>query len=370
MKTPTRARTPPKNHHIDTVESFELAPMSDAKTGPRRISGVAKEADKINLNRRYFSLDVLKAIVEAAQTDLKDGSLIGLVQHPDYWDGPKGRIENIGIRYDKLWMDGKKMMFEGELVGTTQGQNLLAVLDAKIKVGMSTQVTGSAKYLPAKEVDSTWPDPEEMIQVINDDARLVTIDAVMNPADVAAGAAADEEEFEQEDTIMKLDELKQKDPEGYKKLLADMKAELASESNSKTLEDQLAAERAARQKLEKDMQDNARKGMAEKALADAKLPKLGKSGDIDLDARFAARVVSAAQSAADDTTAQSEVAALIAERKALMGNRTEESDEGDDTSSDSTKNNPGLGKTKTDKTKQDAAQKRNALKNIRSSVGL
>lgn len=357
----TRARTPPKNpnRHVDTVESFQLAPVTDASTGPRRISGVAKEADKINLNRRYFSLAVLTAMVEAAQTDLTDGNLIGLVQHPDYWDGPRGRIENIGIRYDKLWMDGKLMRFEGELVNTTQGQNLLAVLDAKIKVGMSTQVTGSAKYLPAKEVDSTWPNPDETIQVLNDDARLITIDAVMNPADIAAGAAADEED---EEEIMNLAELKQKDPEGYKKLLADAAAEVAAQSGQKSLEDQLAAERAARQKLERDMLNQSREAMAVRALADANLPKLGKSGDIDLDARFTARVVAAAQAAADDASAKTEVDAQIAERRALMGNTQKQDPEPNN-------NNPGI--TKPGQNQQDAAGKRTAaLKNIRGSIGL
>ncbi len=352
----TRSPTTPDGILRDAVESFDLQPMQDADAGkPRRISGVAKEADKVNLNRRFFSLAVLTGLCAAAQDALKTGELYGLVQHPDPWyEGPKGLIQNVGIKYDRLWMDGPLLRFEGVVVATTQGRDLQAVLDAGVKVGMSTNVRGSARYLPAKEVDPDWPDPEETIQVVNDDARLVTIDAVMGPADLAGELNA-ADSVREEDHVKDLAELKAKYPALYDQAVAAGK----QEAGANTLEDQLASERTARLALEKKIQDDGRKAIATKALTDANLPKLGKSGDIDLDARFEKRVTDAALRAENEDEARAEVAALIAERKVNTGAAQDEA------------NNPGLDTTTTvQDAKKTTGKSRSTFSAARRSFGL
>ncbi|GGN44177.1 hypothetical protein [Deinococcus daejeonensis] len=352
----TRSPTTPDGILRDAVESFDLQPMQDADAGkPRRISGVAKEADKVNLNRRFFSLAVLTGMCAAAQDALKTGELYGLVQHPDPWyEGPKGLIQNVGIKYDRLWMDGPLLKFEGVVVATTQGRDLQAVLDAGVKVGMSTNVRGSARYLPAKEVDPEWPDPEETIQVVNDDARLVTIDAVMGPADLAGELNA-ADSVREEDHVKDLAELKAKYPALYDQAVAAGK----QEAGANTLEDQLASERTARLALEKKIQDDGRKAIATKALTDANLPKLGKSGDIDLDARFEKRVTDAALRAENEDEARAEVAALIAERKVNTGAAQDEA------------NNPGLDTTTTvQDAKKTTGKSRSTFSAARRSFGL
>ncbi len=350
----TRSPTKPDGVLTDAVESFALQPLQDGQS-TRKITGVAKQGDKVNLNRRYFSTAVLTAMCAAAQDGVKAGELYGLVQHPDFWDGPKGLIENIGVKYDRLYMDGDLLKFEGTVVQTTKGRDLQAVLDAGVKVGMSTNVTGSARYLPAKEVDPDWPDPEETIQVVNDDARLITIDAVMGPADLAGELNA-ADSVEREGHVKDLKELKEKYPALYDQAIAEGK----KEAGASTLEDQLAAERTERLKLERKIQDDARTTIATKALADANLPKLGKSGDIDLDARFEKRVIDAALRMDSDDEARAEVAALIAERKVNTGGSAQDE-----------ANNPGLDTTTVQDGKKPAAGKsRSTFGAARRSLGL
>lgn len=352
----TRSPTTPDGILRDAVESFDLQPMQDADAGkPRRISGVAKEADRVNLNRRFFSLAVLTGMCAAAQDALKTGELYGLVQHPDPWyEGPKGLIQNVGIKYDRLWMDGPLLKFEGVVVATTQGRDLQAVLDAGVKVGMSTNVRGSARYLPAKEVDPDWSDPEETIQVVNDDARLITIDAVMGPADLAGELNA-ADSVREEEHVKDLAELKAKYPALYDQAVAAGK----QEAGANTLEDQLASERTARLALEKKIQDDGRKAIAIKALTDANLPKLGKSGDIDLDARFEKRVADAALRSENEDEARAEVAALIAERKVNTSAAQDEA------------NNPGLDTTATVQDgKKTTGKSRSTFSAARRSFGL
>ncbi|MEI3783775.1 hypothetical protein U9R89_21900, partial [Pectobacterium brasiliense] len=220
---------------------------------------------------------------------------------------------------------------------------------------MSTNVRGSARYLPAKEVDPDWPDPDETIQVVNDDARLITIDAVMGPADLAGELNA-ADSVREEDHVKDLAELKAKYPALYDQAVAAGK----QEAGATTLEDQLAAERKARLDLEKKIQDDARKAIASAALTDAKLPKLGKSGEIDLDARFEKRVQDAALRAESDDEARAEVAALIAERKLNTGG-----------AQDDANNNPGLDTTTVQDGKKPAAGKsRSTFGAARRSLGL
>ena len=350
-----------EGHIVDSVVSFELEPITDASKGPRKIKGTAKEADKVNLNRYYFSLECCTDMVNAAQEPMQSGELFGLVEHPDFWqDGRKGRIENIGIRYDKLWMDDKLMRFEGVLVDTVRGKDLLAVLDAKIKVGMSTNVNGVLKYQQAKDVEGLdWPNPEEWIGVVQVGARLDTIDAVLTPADLEGGVQAADalrNSRQEEPTVKNLQELKEKHPDIYAQAVADGKKQAETEGGS--VESQLAAERAARLKLEGEIKDSRRSDIARTALADAKLPKLGKSGEIDLDARFEKRVTDAALRAESDDEARTEVAALIAERKLSVKDA--------DTVTDASKNNPNIPR------KGEEAQKSgpNTLSSIRAGLGL
>ena len=351
-----------EGHLIDSVESFELEPITDASKGPRKIKGVAKEADKVNLNRYYFSLECCAYMVNAAQDAVKNGELFGLVEHPDFWqDGRKGRIENIGIRYDKLWMDGNLMRFEGVLVDTVRGKDLQAVLDAKIKVGMSTNVNGVLKYMQAQDIEGLdWPNPEEWIGEVQVGARLDTIDAVMQPSDLEGGVqAADSRKnsTQEEPTVKNLQELKEKFPDIYAQAVADGRKE--AEKDGTSVEEQLATERAARLKLEGDIRDGRRTDIATKALADAKLPKLGKSGDIDLDARFEKRVTDAALRAESDDEARTEVAALIAERKVNVKDA--------DPVVDAARNNPGIPRNGEG---QQASRGSGTLSNVRASLGL
>ncbi|GHG34454.1 hypothetical protein GCM10017784_30320 [Deinococcus indicus] len=352
------APTEPAKPIRDAVVSFEVQPLTDAQAGPRRIAGVAKEADKINLNRYYFSLECCTDMVNAAQVPMEQGELIGLNGHPDFWvDGRKGRIDDVAIRFDRLWMDGKLMKFEGTLVGTARGRDLMAVLDSGVRVGMSTNINGMLEYQQARDVDETWPDPEEWIGVVQVGARLTTIDAVMTPSDSAGDVqAADSHNpnHREEPTVKNLQELKEKFPDLYAQAVADGKKEAGTTS----LEDQLAAERTARLKLEREIQDGKRAAIATKALTDASLPKLGKSGDIDLDARFEKRVTDAALRAESDEEAATEVAAMIAERKLNTAQVT-------DTTAPNT---PGIPR----KDQVQDAQKggRNLVSSVRAGLGL
>lgn len=283
-----------KPNIIDAVESYST--LTDANGGPSRLTGTAKRANSINANRRYYSQQTLIEATAAAQEKIVAGALIGLLDHPD-WNGASA--SRLAIKYTRLWMDGLEMRFEGELVRTAAGQDLAAALEANVQLGISTRGTGSMRYLPAKEIDTAYPYPEELIEVISD-FRLRSIDVVLEPADAAGRlAAADAKEEPME---------KDKPTEETANALAEKKA----------LEDALARAQAELSAMKAAQLEAQRKALAARMLAEATLPRLEAVGGIDLHARFEAQLEAAALAADSDHAAQQAVSALIDERRALM----------------------------------------------------
>lgn len=89
----------------------EHATLREEKRGGKTVTLVdvnVATAGKVNRNMRLYSREVWQAAIDAAQQDLQEGKLWGLVEHPkdswDDWDPLKGRLENIWVLYERLWM--------------------------------------------------------------------------------------------------------------------------------------------------------------------------------------------------------------------------------------------------------------------------
>jgi hypothetical protein len=228
---------------------------------------------------------------------------------------------------------------------------------------LSTNGVGSQKYLKAKELGLETADPEEYIAVIQDDYRFATIDIVNDPSNIFGQIA---QESRQD---MTLEELKAKDPVAYAKLMAEAALEAAkvhpkpvdkavdNNADIKALETRLIALEGENTALKQDKVLMLRKDIVTSALAEAKLPELGKSGDIDLDARFRKQLEIAALAAKTDGEAKTEVAEMIAERRALIG-----------TGNITERNTPDI--PSTTQPKKPDSDKAKAIASVRASVGL
>lgn len=283
-----------------------------------KVSGVAKKADHVNLNRRYYSRDVLSKAVDAAQDKIKRGDLNGLMDHPGFFEGAKGSPKNTAIKWTDIKMVGDDVVVEGIVLKTAVGQDLQALVDAKVKIDLSTNVKGKTRYVKASEVDKTYQPADSFIQVF-DELSFTTIDVVGGGADVYAGLTMDALKEGIKD--MTLEELKKDNPELYAALLADAQAETKDNSNTaddKILDEvvKLRKELADEQKLRAEVE---RRALVDSILAEAQLPKLGKVEDIDLDARFRTRLENAAFAADSNDAAKVAVEDLVAEQRALLG---------------------------------------------------
>lgn len=147
---------------------------ADARLGEVKFRAPALMIDEFTSNKRRYPAKA----VEAALKRITDGdgrTLWGAAGHPE------GKFEAPDVSHivDRLYVDGekKKLMAEGRILPTTRGQDLLVVIKAGGKLGLSVRGTGTTKDLGEGKSE------------VNDDLRLAGVDFVLNPASPGAFAS-------------------------------------------------------------------------------------------------------------------------------------------------------------------------------------
>lgn len=232
--TLTRERTRDLTERV----TFEDLPAESGALA--RITATLSTGDEVNRNGRYYPSSVLADAAVAANEAADRGELIGLLDHPDWFEGNKGSPAKTVLKWERVWMDGPRLMGEGLLLDTTAGRDLNAQRKAKVRLGLSTNGMASSRFVKASELD---PDLEssDLIQVI-ESFELLTVDVVNDPASV--GAAISRE-------ARKLRERKEQS--------------MTAEERAKQLETQLEAEKTAREAAEAKAREAAEALEAAKA---------------------------------------------------------------------------------------------------------
>lgn len=166
--------------------------------GPAKITGVISIVDAINQNGRVYPKAVMESAIEKISENLN--------RHPGLVDHPEGMasIEDIGIRWTNIYLDGDKVMGEGDIVPTRKGQDLENVIRAGIEVGVSTRGYGSAKR-------GKWG--EEDCVIVQPDFELESADAVVDPSVMDARITQIESEEEIPWEILTADSLTEHRPD-------------------------------------------------------------------------------------------------------------------------------------------------------------
>lgn len=218
-------RASPIREATDVVEI-----VTEAGSSPS-ITATLTRGNMINRNGRYYSAVELEKAATAAHDRVKAGQLIGLMDHPDFFNGDKGKPERTVIRWSRLWMDGPDLKGEGAILGTALGKDLLALREGGVHIALSTNAYARTSYEQAKHVPAAYDGPEDDLIAVMADIELLSVDVVNNPSNVfaqihAEAALAREREQEREENEVNEEERKQ-------------------------LETQLEAEKAAREAAEK-----------------------------------------------------------------------------------------------------------------------
>lgn len=222
----TKARRERRKHMQKILrEGFDSRPKyrvfedDDSSKPPGAIAvieGRAAKTNIVNKNRRYYSTEVFEKAIGKAQSRLAEGSMVGELDHPDW----EAALKTTAIKFDRLFLEKDEndperpfVAFEGIIIDNEHGQQLLSLLEAGVRVGMSTRGSGKRRVGNACG--------QEDVTII-EDFELEGIDAVGNPSNAHGviahheddnGDDAGDHEPSEGDDSMDLKELKEKHPE-------------------------------------------------------------------------------------------------------------------------------------------------------------
>ena len=143
--------------------------------------------DKKNNNNRVYKTEIIKPQVDKLQSRIERRKSVGEVDHPD---DNVSRVRNIGVKWDKVWLDTSDGWIKGEgtIPNTSMGKELKACYEANIVIGWSMR--GRGTLLPGD-----WQGEQSLI--MQSDYILETFDAVVGESN----EGADVEKFWMEQTV-------------------------------------------------------------------------------------------------------------------------------------------------------------------------
>lgn len=118
-------------------------------------------------NGRRYSESLMKREIKRLSEDLKARRVLGELDHPE---SGKTSLKRVSHVVTDLWIENGIVMGEAEILGTTEGKQLRALIDANIPIGVSSRGFGSTK-----------PSADEA-EDVQDDFILKTYDFVADPA--------------------------------------------------------------------------------------------------------------------------------------------------------------------------------------------
>jgi len=213
---------------------YEVTNFKETEVGGVKkwiMSGKAALADKPNGNNRIYPKKVLDTAITALQSRIEKGAVKMSLDHPD-WMGKNADCAAIMTKLTPVQDDGYSY-YEAQIVDTTKGKDLKAILNGGGTVGVSTRGRG------ASACDQEWPGFPGKFEVISEGFKLDTVDFADNPS---VGETEDDVHLENKkgDIMKTLEELRKEFPEAFKDVV------IVSVVEHKTLTDSLASEKAAK----------------------------------------------------------------------------------------------------------------------------
>jgi len=130
------------------------------------LSGKLQEAECENGNGRVYPLPILSREIGKYSKIVADNRALGELDHPD---SSIVNLANVSHMVTKIWMDGPAVMGKIKVLTTPAGQILKSLIEANVKIGISSRGLGSVR----DERGKTY---------VEDDFQLIAFDIVSEPS--------------------------------------------------------------------------------------------------------------------------------------------------------------------------------------------
>jgi hypothetical protein len=117
----------------------EDAPDGTGKT--LYMEGICIQGGVKNANERVYPVNEISRAVDTINSQVKEGyTVLGEVDHPD---DLKINLDRVSHVIDKMWMDGPAGYGKLRILPTPMGQLVKTMLDAGVKLGVSSRGSGN-----------------------------------------------------------------------------------------------------------------------------------------------------------------------------------------------------------------------------------
>ena len=130
------------------------------------ITGKLQEGGTVNGNMRMYPPEIMEREVKKYGEMVKDNRALGELDHPD---SSIINLANVSHMVIDIWMDGPSVMGKCKVLDTPSGQILRSLVDAGVKIGISSRGMGSVKEHQGKTI-------------VEDDFQLICFDIVSEPS--------------------------------------------------------------------------------------------------------------------------------------------------------------------------------------------
>ena len=138
----------------------------EVDNGTVYLSGRIQTADKKNGNGRSYPFKVLKREIDNYKKIVSDNRACGELDHPD---DSVINLKNVSHIVTDVWWEGKDVMGKIKVLDTPSGRILKDLINAGVKLGISSRGLGSVK----ESMGST---------VVQEDFELICFDIVSEPS--------------------------------------------------------------------------------------------------------------------------------------------------------------------------------------------
>ena len=137
-----------------------------APSGNPMVEGILATAEVKNGNGRYYAKDLWQREIDKYKEVVKENRATGELDHPE---SSIINLKNVSHIIRDLWWDGDQVIGKIEILPTTSGNILKALIENNVQVGVSSRGMGSLKQVG------------EILEV-QDDFELLCWDFVSTPS--------------------------------------------------------------------------------------------------------------------------------------------------------------------------------------------
>ena len=149
------------------VSPIQLTEGLKAPSGNPLVEGILATAEVKNGNGRYYPKELWEREIDKYKQTVQENRATGELDHPD---SSIINLKNVSHIIRELWWDGDKVIGKIEILPTSSGNILRALIENRVSVGVSSRGMGSLKQMSEGTLE------------VQDDFELLCWDFVSTPS--------------------------------------------------------------------------------------------------------------------------------------------------------------------------------------------